>query len=86
MNLNQRILKALELRPLSDSELANHLGPEVTTHSLNEALYQLKDQRFWIAKHPVIDGGCKTCACGVTYKWRLTLSGRNKLKELEDVR
>ncbi len=82
MELEKQILQALELRPLSNDELLNHLGPEVSTHSLNEALYQLREQRMWIAKHPVIDGGCKTCACGVTYKWRLTISGREQLRSL----
>lgn len=82
MDLEHQILQALELRPLSDEELSNHLGPEVATHSLNTALYNLREQRMWIAKHPVIDGGCKTCACGISYKWRLTMSGRGELKNV----
>jgi hypothetical protein len=79
MKLEQKILQALEHRPLSTDELASHLGAEVSTHSLDEALYQLREQKYWIAKHPVISGGCKTCACGITYSWRLTFSGRQQL-------
>lgn len=83
MDLNQRILQALELRPLSDSELANHLGPEVSSDDLNKALFQLREQKSWIVKHPVFGGGCKTCACSITYSWRLSLSGRQELAKIQ---
>lgn len=79
-DLDCRIIQELELRPLSTEELSNHLGADVSTHSLNEALYRLREQKSWIAKHPVF-GGCKTCACSVTYLWRLTLTGRQALNQ-----
>lgn len=78
MNLEQKILKALESHPLSDAELAEHLGAEVSTQEMNNALYQLREQKMWVQKHPVM-GGCKTCACSISYLWRLTFSGRAEL-------
>jgi len=83
MDLNHRILQALELRPLSDSELVNHLGSEVNAEDIGKALYVLREQKSWIVKHPVIGGGCKTCACSITYSWRLSLSGRQELAKLQ---
>lgn len=83
MDLNHRILQALEFRPLSDAELSNHLGSEVSSNELSNALYQLKEQKSWIVKHPVIGGGCKTCACSITYTWRLSLSGRQELAKIQ---
>jgi hypothetical protein len=43
----------------------------------------LRDQKSWIVKHPVIGGGCKTCACSITYSWRLSLSGRQELAKIQ---
>lgn len=79
MSLEEKILRALELRPLSTDELANHLGSEVSLDQINAALYQLREQKGLVVKHPVIGGGCKTCACSVSYVWRLSLSGRQEL-------
>ncbi len=79
MSLEQKILKALEIRSLSTDELSNHLGPEVSIDQINNALYQLREQKSWVVKHPVMGGGCKTCACSVSYVWRLSLSGRQEL-------
>ena len=80
--MKEKILQALEIRALSQKELATSVEVEDDAHELVKALYEL-NQDSLIVKHPIIDGGCKTCACGVTYKWRLTFKGR---KELEDVR
>ena len=79
MNTEQNILQALELHPLSTSELVHRFGAEVSVQEINNALYQLQEQKMWIQKHPVISGGCKSCACGVVYYWRLTFSGRSEL-------
>jgi hypothetical protein len=78
MSLEQTILKALEVRALSYTELSERLGSEVSIQELNNALYQLREQKMWVQKHPVMDG-CKTCACSISYCWRLTLSGRQEL-------
>jgi hypothetical protein len=78
MNVEQKILRALESHPLSDAELIVHLGSEVSLQELDNALYQLREQKMWVTKHPVM-GGCKTCACSITYSWRLTFSGRSEL-------
>lgn len=77
----QKILQALELRPLSDKELSNHT--ELPVSDLMEALYHLRTQNMWIEKHQTIDNGCRDCACHVTYKWRLTIGGREQLKSIE---
>ncbi len=77
MSLEQKILQTLEHNPLSTDELLSKLG--VSAHELNQALYQLGDQKMWVKKHPVFGDGCKTCACSITYSWRLTFSGRQEL-------
>lgn len=82
MTLEQEILEALELRSLSTAELVNRF-PNMPIGIINNALYQLREQQHLVEKHPVIGGGCKTCACSVTYTWRLTIKGR---QELADVR
>lgn len=79
MNLEQKILQALETKALSNDELLKQLGEDVTSNQLSNALYQLGDQKGWVQKHPVFGGGCKTCACSVSYLWRLTFSGRREL-------
>ena len=79
MNLEQKILKALEHKALSTDELSLHLGSEVTLDQINHALYFLREQKSWVVKHPVVGGGCKTCACSISYVWRLSLSGRQEL-------
>lgn len=81
--MKEKILQALEHRALSQQELANALSIEDDAHELMKALYELT-QEYLIHKHPIIDGGCKTCACHVSYKWRLTISGRNKLRKRDD--
>lgn len=75
--MRNRILEALENRALSQQELANSIGVEDDAHELMQNLYHL-NQEALIAKHPIMDG-CKTCACHVTYKWRLTYKGRQLL-------
>lgn len=78
MSLEKKVLQALEYRPLSQDELMNSLeNPDV--QDLQSALYQLREQKMWIEKHPIVGGGCKDCACQVTFKWRLTLAGRQQL-------
>ncbi len=81
--MREQILQALEIRALSQKELATSVGVEDDSHEFVKALYEL-NQESLINKHPIIEGGCKTCACGVTYKWRLTISGRLKLKAQHD--
>lgn len=78
MTLEQEILQELELRPLSTEELV-HRFPNTPIGILNTALYNLREQKFWVEKHPVIEGGCKTCACSIRYSWRLTFAGREEL-------
>lgn len=80
MEIKNKILEALENRALTQRELANSLGVMDDAHEFVEALYHL-NQESLINKHPIIEGGCKTCACGVTYKWRLTFAGRKHLQQ-----
>jgi hypothetical protein len=80
MTIRDQVLQALEIRALSTQELATSIGMEDDAHEYVEALYHL-NQESLIVKHPIIDGGCKTCACGVTYKWRLTFAGRKHLQD-----
>lgn len=77
--MKNEILEALEHRALSQQELANSIGVEDDAHELMKALYHLNEESL-IVKHPIMDG-CKTCACHVTYKWRLTFAGRQYLNE-----
>ena len=79
METRNKILQALEVHALNQQELATSIGVGDDDHEFVKALYHL-NQESLIVKHPIFDGGCKTCACGITYKWRLTLSGRNRLK------
>jgi hypothetical protein len=83
MDLELQILKALEVKALSIRELSEALGSPIHD-DFNRALHVLRNEKSWIVKHPVISGGCKGCACGVTYVWRLSISGRQQLKELAD--
>jgi hypothetical protein len=83
MNLELQILQALQAKPLSTRELSEALGSPIHG-DFNQALHVLRTQKYWIAKQPVFSGGCKTCACGVTYAWRLTISGRAQLREAND--
>jgi Fe-S cluster assembly iron-binding protein IscA len=80
MEIRNKILQALEMRAQAQQELAASVEVTEDAHEFVKALYHL-NQESLIVKHPIIDGGCKTCACGITYKWRLTLSGRNYLKQ-----
>lgn len=82
MNLEEKILEALENRPLSTKELVNSLEG-IPIDEINAALYQLREQKYMIQKHPVIGGGCTTCACSVTYTWRLTIKGRQELSNVQ---
>lgn len=84
METRNKILQALEFRPLNQQELATSIGVTEDAHEFVKALYHL-NQESLIVKHPIMDG-CKTCACHVTYKWRLTISGRNHLKETNNNR
>lgn len=79
-NIRDQIVEALEHRALSQADLANSLQVQDDAHEFVKALYEL-NQESLIVKHPIIDGGCKTCACGVTYKWRLTFAGREHLNK-----
>jgi hypothetical protein len=79
MNLEQRILQALGPRALSTEELSSQLGSEVSSDDISKALFHLREQKSWVVKHPVFGDGCKTCACSVSYVWRLSLSGRQEL-------
>lgn len=79
MNLERQILEALEYRPLSLEELL-HVLPEAASQDIQKSLYELSEQKMWVVKLPAIGGGCKTCACEVTFKWRLTIGGRQQLK------
>jgi len=83
MTLEQQILKALAKSSASADELYLLVDPGITVQKFQEALYQLREQKFWVEKHPVIGGGCKTCACGISYVWRLTISGRQHLRETQ---
>jgi len=80
--MRQKILEVLETRALNQQELAAAVGVMDDAHELVEALYHL-NQESLITKHPIMEGGCKTCACGVTYKWRLTFAGRKHLQDLK---
>lgn len=79
MNLEQKILQILEVKALSKEELLQRLGSDVSENQLAHALYLLGDQKGLVQKHPVIGGGCTTCACNISYLWRLTFSGRKEL-------
>ena len=83
MTLEQRILQALGQHSQSTDDLTKHLGSEVSPDDLGKALYHLREQKSWIVKHPVIGDGCKTCACSVSYVWRLSISGRQELARLQ---
>lgn len=85
MEMRNKILRALEIRAQGQQELAASVEVMEDAHEFVKALYHL-NQESLIVKHPIIDGGCKTCACGITYKWRLTFSGRNHLKETNNNR
>lgn len=78
--MKDKIMAALEIRALSQAELATSVEVGEDAHEFVKALYEL-NQDSMIVKHPIIDGGCKTCACGVTYKWRLTIKGRQELND-----
>jgi hypothetical protein len=80
MNIEEQIIQALELRPLSQDELVHRLDATLTSGEINSALYQLSSQKMWIAKHGQVEGSCKTCACQIIYKYKLTYSGREALK------
>lgn len=82
MDLQQKILVALSFKPLSNEELAAAMGMLDDAKEFKHALYWLQEQEHLILKHPVIGGGCKMCACEVTFKWGLTMSGRQSLKRI----
>lgn len=84
MDLQEQILQALQQAPLSADELYRKVDPETSVQAFQEALYQLREQRMWVEKHPVIDGGCKACGCSIHYMWRLTIGGRQHLKEKQE--
>jgi hypothetical protein len=81
MNVQEEIIKALELRPLSQEELVNRLDSTLTASQIDTAIYHLSSQKMWIVSHGQVEGSCKTCACSVTYKWKLTMSGREQLRK-----
>ena len=80
MEMRNRIIAALEHKALHNEQLAEALGIMDDDSELVRNLYTLT-QEYLIQKHPIMEGGCKTCACNITYKWRLTLSGRQYLNE-----
>jgi len=75
--LQRRVLVGLFDKPLSTPQLVSVLSP-TGEDQVKEALYQLT-QQYLIATHPVIGGGCKDCACQVSFSWRLTRSGRQAI-------
>jgi len=77
--MRQKILRALENKALNQQELADSVGVMDDAHEFVEALFHL-NQESLVTKHPIMDG-CKTCACHVTYKWRLTFAGRKHLQD-----
>jgi hypothetical protein len=79
MNQEAQVLQALEARALSKEELWEQLNTKMNAAELSNAIYQLSEQKYLIQKHPIIGGGCKTCACSISYVWRLTFSGRAEL-------
>jgi hypothetical protein len=81
--LEQQILDALQMCPASADTLYLLVDPETTVDQFQEALYQLREQKFWVEKHGIVSGGCKTCACGFAYVYRLTISGRQHLREVQ---
>jgi predicted ArsR family transcriptional regulator len=80
VNLDSRILQLLQLKALSLSEIAESL--EVSPTEVRKALYVLKE-KYLVQKHPVISGGCKSCACMQTFVWRLTFAGRQHIQNQE---
>lgn len=78
--LGFRILQALEHKPLPVEELGASLSDlSFTQNELDQVLFQLVNQKYWIQHHGVVGGGCKTCACSVSYVWRLSRAGREEL-------
>ncbi len=74
-----RLLVVLEQKPLPVEEVVKQMAPMVESE-VKTLLYQL-DKKYLIVKQPIIGGGCKTCACDVTYAWRLTFKGRQCLSK-----
>jgi hypothetical protein len=76
-DLELEILLALVDKPLNEQDLVSTLTP-TPEKDVKSALYQLT-QKYLITKQPVIGGGCRDCACQVSYSWRLTLKGREAI-------
>jgi hypothetical protein len=82
MNLEDKIIRALEWKSLAQEELAASVGgTSLDVNELDRVLYILANQKYWIQHHGVIGSGCKSCACSVSYVWRLTRAGRDALNE-----
>lgn len=79
MEMREKILVSLEHKPLANEELAAALGRMDDDSDYVRELYLLTQESL-IQRSPVSEG-CKTCACHVTYKWRLTREGRKHLNE-----
>lgn len=77
--MKDKILLALQHKALTNEELAGALEVVDDANEYVRNLYLLTQESL-IQKHPVMDG-CKTCACHITYKWRLTYKGRQHLNE-----
>ena len=76
-DLELQILLALIDKPLSEQDLVSALTP-TPEKDIKSSLYQLT-QKYLITKQPIISGGCRDCACQVSYAWRLTLKGRQSI-------
>jgi hypothetical protein len=72
-----RLLTALIPKPLSTEELVAALVP-TSEHEIKSTLYEL-ETNFLIVKKPVVGGGCRDCACDISYAWRLTFKGRQAI-------
>lgn len=79
MEMREKILVSLEHKPLSNEELAAALGRMDDDSDYVRELYLLTQES--LIEQKAVSEGCKTCACHVTYKWRLTRDGRKQLNE-----
>lgn len=78
-SLEDKIIRALEYKSLATEELGASIGGIISDNDYNKALWALSNQKYWIQHHGVVGGGCKNCACSVSYVWRLTQAGRQAL-------
>jgi hypothetical protein len=72
--VERRLLRTLVAKPLSLEDILYAMRP-FPEEDVKPILFRLNKDSL-IVKHPVIGGGCGTCACQVNYLWRLTFAGR----------